>query len=89
MVPDTLSSIWIMNATAEEATVTLTPLGPVLAGTPEKVLVAPGTVAEFVPPPRGQTLATSYLVDATVPVSVGISHSGERGVALVAAVAVG
>lgn len=88
VIPDTLSSIWVMNATAQVATVTLTPLGRVVAGTPEKVLVAPGTVFEFVAPPRGQTLASSYLVDATVPVSVGVSHVGERGVALVAAIAV-
>jgi hypothetical protein len=88
VVPDTFSSIWVMNATEEEATVTFTPVGPTRAGTGEKVIVSPGSVVEWISPPPGQTLATSFLVDSTVPVTVAVSHAGERGVALVAAVAI-
>lgn len=84
--PDTTSTIWIMNTGSEQATVTVTPLGPSGALPADKVVVPGGSVLGYV---ATSSVANGYDVTSNVEVSVAWSISGERGVAMLAGVAVG
>lgn len=88
LVPQTTSTIWVMNTGGSAATVTVTPLGDE-SETPDKVRVEPGSVIGL---PVGSPLVTgaaAYSIDATEPVSVAWSLAGSSGVAYIAGVVSG
>lgn len=80
---DAQTTVWIMNATDEVATVTLQPLAeePDASTT---VTIEPGTTAP-VPVTSGVGIY-GYFVDSSTPVSVAWVIVGDRGVALSAAI---
>ena len=88
IVPGADTSVWILNPTGEEATVTLSPLG-VSADGPEKVLIPPGTYLEVPIAPLSETGNSGMLVEANVPVSVAVTIAGPQGVAFIGGVGIG
>lgn len=88
LVPDTTSTIWIMNAGAEAATVTVIPVGPIEASAPDKVLIEPGSIAAVVVLESAVAGVEGYDLASDFPVSVAWSVRGERGVVLVSGVSV-
>lgn len=84
-VPDGETTIWLMNAGEERATVTLQPVG---FGDPaaEKIAVSPGRVVGFSVPDDDDVFG--YLVESTVPITAAWSASDEGGTAFLAGVAV-
>ena len=87
-VPGADTSIWVLNPTGDEATVTLSPLGVSSAGS-EKVLIPAGTYLEFPIAPLSETGNSGMLVESNVPVSVAVSISGPQGVAFIGGVGIG
>ncbi|GMQ86578.1 MAG: hypothetical protein BMS9Abin07_2162 [Acidimicrobiia bacterium] len=87
VVPAADSSVWLMNASGDQATVTLIPLGATSAG-PNKMIVAPGSIVEVQFAEVSETGMTGLIVDATVPISAGLSIAGSRGVAFIAGIPV-
>ncbi|MGB5566991.1 MAG: hypothetical protein WBN93_11765, partial [Acidimicrobiia bacterium] len=88
IVPGADTSVWILNPTGEEATVTLSPLG-VSSDSPEKVLIPPGTYLEVPVAPLSETGNSGMLVEANVPVSVAVTIAGPQGVAFIGGVGIG
>ena len=88
IVPGADTSIWILNPTGDEATVTLSPLG-VSSDGPEKVLIPPGTYLEVPVAPLSETGNSGMLVEANVPVSVAVTIAGPQGVAFIGGVGIG
>jgi hypothetical protein len=87
VVPATETSLWIMNPTADQATVTITPIGAEAPG-PDKIIVGAGWQIEI---PFGEVTETGMsgvVIDSTVPVSVAISIAGSRGVAFIGGIPV-
>ena len=87
-VPGADTSVWILNPTGDEATVTLSPLG-VSSDGPEKVLIPPGTYLEVPVAPLSETGNSGLLVEANIPVSVAVTIAGPQGVAFVGGVGIG
>jgi hypothetical protein len=87
VVPGTVTSLWIMNSSADQATVTITPLGAA-AGGPEKIIMAPGSLAEIPFAEVTETGMSGVIIDATVPVSAALSIAGSQGVAFVGGIPV-
>ncbi len=81
-------SVWILNSTGDEATVTLSPLG-VSSDSPEKVLIPPGTYLEVPVDPLSETGNSGMLVEANVPISVAVTIAGPQGVAFIGGVGIG
>jgi hypothetical protein len=88
IVPGADTSVWILNPTGDEATVTLSPLG-VSSDGPEKVLIPPGTYLEVPVAPLSETGNSGMLVEANVAVSVAVTIAGPQGVAFVGGVGIG
>ncbi len=84
-VPGGGTTIWLMNAGDERATVTLQPIG---FGDPaaDKVAVSGGRVAGFAVPEDDDVFG--YLIESTVPITTAWSASDEGGTAFVSGVAV-
>jgi hypothetical protein len=87
VVPGTTTSLWIMNSSADQATVTITPLGAA-AGGPEKIIMAPGSLVEIPFAEVTETGMSGVIIDATVPVSAALSIAGSQGVAFVGGIPV-
>lgn len=87
-VPGADTSIWVLNPTGDEATVTLSSLG-VSSGGSDKVLIPAGTYLEFPIAPLSETGNSGMLVESNVPVSVAVSISGPQGVAFIGGVGIG
>jgi len=88
IVPGADTSVWILNPTGDEATVTLSPLG-VSSDSPEKVLIPPGTYLEVPVDPLSETGNSGMLVEANVPISVAVTIAGPQGVAFIGGVGIG
>ena len=88
IVPGADTSVWILNATGDDASVTLSPLGVSSAG-PEKVLIPAGTYLEVPVAPLSETGNSGMLVEANVPISVAVTIAGPQGVAFVGGVGIG
>ncbi len=82
VVPAAQTSVWIMNASSDQATVTITPLGA-QGGAAEKVIVAAGWLLEIPFAEITETGINGVMIDSTVPVSTGVSIAGDRGVAFI------
>jgi hypothetical protein len=87
VVPGADSSVWILNPSGDEATVTLSPLG-VSSGGSDKVVIAPGTYLEVPIAPLSETGDSGMLVESNVPVSVAVTISGPQGVAFIGGVGI-
>ena len=87
VVPGADSSVWILNPTGDEATITLSPLG-VSSGGSNKMVVAPGTYLEVPIDPLSETGNSGMLVESNVPVSVAVTISGPQGVAFIGGVGI-
>ena len=87
VVPAADTSIWLMNPSGDQATVTLIPLGAIATG-PDKIIVAPGSIVEVPFAEVSETGLTGLIVDATVPISTGLSIAGSRGVAFIGGIPV-
>ncbi len=88
VVPGADTSIWILNPSGDDATVTLSPLG-VSSGASEEILIPAGTYAEVPIAPLSETGSSGMLVEANVPVSVAVTISGPQGVAFIGGVGIG
>jgi Family of unknown function (DUF5719) len=80
VVPGAETSLWIVNPTGDQATVTITPLGASAAG-PDKIIIPAGSLVEIPFAEVTETGTSGVRIDATVPVSAGVSVSAPRGVA--------
>jgi len=87
-VPGADTSIWVLNPTGDEATVTYSPLG-VSSGGSDKVLIPAGTYAEIPIAPLSETGNSGMLIQSNVPVSVAVTISGPQGVAFIGGVGIG
>lgn len=88
IVPGGDTSVWVLNPTGEDATVTLGPLG-VSTSAGDKILIPPGRYAEIPIAPLSETGNSGILIDASVPVSVAVSIAGPQGVAFIGGVGIG
>ena len=88
MVPGADTSVWILNPTGDEATVTLSPLG-VSSGGSEKMLIPAGRYLEVPISPLSETGNSGMLVESNVPVSVAVTIAGSQGVAFIGGVGIG
>lgn len=88
IVPGADTSVWILNPTGDDATVTLSPLGVSSGGT-EKVLIPPGRYLEVPISPLSETGDSGMLVESNVPVSVAVTIAGPQGVAFIGGVGIG
>ena len=87
-VPGANTSIWVLNPTGDEATVTYSPLG-VSSGGSDKVLIPAGTYVEILIAPLSETGNSGMLIQSNVPVSVAVTISGPQGVAFIGGVGIG
>ncbi len=87
-VPGANTSIWVLNPTGDEATVTYSPLG-VSSGGSDKVLIPAGTYVEIPIAPLSETGNSGMLIQSNVPVSVAVTISGPQGVAFIGGVGIG
>lgn len=87
VVPASQTSLWIMNPTGDQATVTITPLGASPAG-PDKIIVGAGSLAEIPFAEVTDTGISGVIIDATVPVSAALSIVGAQGAAFVGGIPV-
>jgi hypothetical protein len=88
VVPGAKTSIWILNASGEAATVTVSPLG-VSAVRSEKIVIPAGHYVEIPVPSLSESGNSGMLIDASLPVSVAVSIAGPQGVAFIGGVGVG
>ncbi|MEA3502238.1 MAG: DUF5719 family protein [Actinomycetota bacterium] len=88
VVPGAETSIWILNPSGEDATVTVSPLG-VSALRSDKIVIPPGRYVEIPVPELSETGNSGMLIEASLPVSVAVSIAGPQGVAFVGGVGVG
>ncbi len=88
VVPGAQTSIWVLNPSGEEATVTVSPLG-VSAIRTEKFLIPAGRYVEIPVPSLSESGNSGMLIDASLPVSVAVSIAGPQGVAFIGGVGVG
>ena len=87
VVPAAETSLWIINPTGDQATVTITPLGAAAAG-PDKIIVFPGWQLEIPFAEVTESGTSGVIIDATVPISAAISISSPRGVAFIGGIPV-
>ena len=87
IVPGSKTSIWILNPSDEDATVTVSPLG-VSDARSEKIVIPAGRYAEIPVPSLSESGNSGMLVDANLPVSVAVSIAGPQGVAFIGGVGV-
>ncbi len=88
VVPGAQTSIWILNPSGEEATVTVSPLG-VSAVRSEKIVIPAGQYVELPVPSLSESGNSGMLIDSSLPVSVAVSIAGPQGVAFIGGVGVG
>jgi hypothetical protein len=88
IVPGADTSVWVLNPTGDEATVTLSPLG-VSSGGSDKVLIPAGTYVEIPVDPLSETGNSGMLVEANTPISVAVTIAGPQGVAFIGGVGIG
>lgn len=88
VVPAAETSLWIVNPTGEQATVTITPLGAAATG-PDKIIVAPGSQVEIAYGEVTESGTSGVIIDSTVPVDVAVSIASTRGVAFIGGIPVG
>jgi hypothetical protein len=88
VVPGAQTSIWILNPSTDEATVTVSPLG-VSAVRSEKIVIPAGRYVEIPVPALSESGNSGMLVDSNLPVSVAVSIAGPQGVAFIGGVGVG
>jgi Family of unknown function (DUF5719) len=88
VVPAADTSLWIINPSGDQATVTITPLGAATTG-PDKILVAPGSQVEIAYGEFTESGTSGVIIDATVPIDAGVSIAGPSGVALIGGIPVG
>ena len=83
---DAVQTLWLLNSTAEEATVTLVPLG-FRAIAADKVVVPAGSLL------RVRTAddpgVAGYLVESTIPITTAWTASNDVGAAFFAGVEIG
>jgi len=87
VVPAAETSLWIINPSGDQATVTITQLGAAAAG-PDKIIILPGRQVEI---PFGEVTesgTSGVIIDATVPISAALSVSSSRGVAFIGGIPV-
>ena len=88
VVPGAQTSIWVLNPSGEEATVTVSPLG-VSSVRSEKIVIPAGRYVEIPVPSLSESGNSGMLIDANLPVSVAVSIAGPQGVAFIGGVGVG
>ena len=88
VVPAAETSLWIINPSGDQATVTITPLGAASAG-PDKIIVPPGWQVEIPFAEVTESGTSGVIIDATVPISAALSISSPRGVAFIGGIPVG
>jgi len=88
VVPGAKTSIWILNPSGDDATVTVSPLG-VSDGSSEKIVIPGGRYVEIPVPALSESGNSGMLIDANVPISVAVSIAGPQGVAFIGGVGVG
>ncbi len=88
VVPGADTSIWILNPSADDATVSVTPIG-VSARKVTEIVVPAGTFAEVPIPPISETGNSAMLVESEVPISVAVTIAGPQGVAFIGGVGIG
>jgi hypothetical protein len=88
VVPGAETSIWILNPSGDDATVSVSPLG-VASLSSEKVLIPPGGYVEIPVPALSETGNSGMLINANRPVSVAVSIAGPQGVAFIGGIGVG
>lgn len=88
VVPGAQTSIWILNPSGEEATVTVSPVG-VSAVRSEKIVIPAGRYVEIPVPSLSESGNSGMLIDANLPVSVAVSIAGPQGVAFIGGVGIG
>ena len=79
------TSLWLLNTSAEEITVTIRALG--VEAVPEKVTLLPGTVRRL-QVADGTAPVGGYLIDAVQPISAAWSATGPQGAMFSAGVAI-
>ena len=87
VVPASETSLWLINPSGDQATVTITPLGATAAG-PDKIIVEAGWQAEIPFAEVTETGMSGVIIDSTVPISAALSVSSARGVALIGGIPV-
>jgi hypothetical protein len=87
VVPGAETSIWILNPSGDDATVTVSPLG-VAEVRLEKIVIPPGGYVEIPIPALSETGNSGMLIDASLPVSVAVSIAGPHGAAFIGGVGV-
>jgi Family of unknown function (DUF5719) len=88
VVPAAETSLWIVNPSGEQATVTITPLGAAATG-PDKIIVPPGSQVEIAYGEVTESGTSGVIIDATVPVDAAVSIASTRGVAFIGGIPVG
>jgi len=88
VVPGAQTSIWILNPSGDEATVTVSPLG-VSSVRSEKIVIPAGQYVEIPVPSLSESGNSGMLIDSSLPVSVAVSIAGPQGVAFIGGVGVG
>jgi len=88
IVPGATTSIWVLNPSGDDATVSVKPLG-VSARKVTEVVIAAGTYVEIPVAPISETGNSGMLVEADVPISVAVSLAGPQGVAFIGGVGIG
>lgn len=88
VVPGAQTSIWILNPSGDDATVTVSPLG-VSAVRSEKVVIPAGRYVEVPVPALSESGNSGMLIDASLPVSVAVTIAGPQGVAFIGGIGVG
>jgi hypothetical protein len=87
VVPGAETSLWIINPSGDQATVTITPLGAAAAG-PDKIIVSAGWQVEIPFAEVTESGTSGVIIDATVPISAALSISSSRGVAFIGGIPV-
>jgi hypothetical protein len=88
VVPGAQTSIWILNPSGDDATVTVSPLG-VSSVRSEKVVIPAGRYVEIPVPALSESGNSGMLIDASLPVSVAVTIAGPQGVAFIGGIGVG
>ena len=88
VVPGANTSIWVLNPSGEDATVSVKPLG-VSAKEVQEVMIPAGTYVEIPVAPISETGNSAMLVEGDVPISVAVSIAGPQGVAFIGGVGIG
>jgi hypothetical protein len=87
IVPGADTSIWVLNPSADEATVMLRPLG-VSSGGSDEVIIPAGTYLEVPIAQLSETGNSGMLIESNVPVSIAVTISAPQGVAFIGGVGI-